>query len=410
MIALPRHLFVSACLLLGTASLQAEGRPNSPWDMEKLSKAPAYEWVDQTSSVRSLTYTGEEFQGKPSQVFAYLATPESVGGVSKPGTKHPGIILIHGGGGTAFKVWAELWAKRGYIALAMDLAGSRPDEADPTKRTRLPQGGPDQGHSAKFDCIRTADLSDDWPYHAVANGILAHSLLLSFPGVDQGRTAVTGISWGGYTTCLVASLDDRFKAAVPIYGCGHLTYNTIWQPDFERLGPEDTKKWVSLYDPATYLGKGRVPMFFVNGTNDKHYRIDSYMKSYDEVKSPKNIRIQVNMPHGHEVGWAPKEIGLYIDNALQFRSETSLPSCSFPEVKDGKVTATVAGGPVKSAVLNYALPGPTMHERQWLTVPATVENGIVSAPAPPADSDMYFFNVTDQRDAMVSSVVMIHKK
>jgi len=29
---------------------------------------------------------------------------------------------------------------------------------------------------------------------------------------------VTGISWGGYLTCIVAGIDDRLKAAVPVYG------------------------------------------------------------------------------------------------------------------------------------------------------------------------------------------------
>ena len=32
-------------------------------------------------------------------------------------------LLVHGGEGTAFREWAELWAKRGYAAIAMDLAG-----------------------------------------------------------------------------------------------------------------------------------------------------------------------------------------------------------------------------------------------------------------------------------------------
>ena len=86
---------------------------------------------------------------------------------------------------------------------------------------RLSNGGPNQGHPEKFDSIG-GDLYDDWPYHALASVMRAHSLLRSFPDVDAERTAVTGISWGGYTTCLVASVDDRFKAAVPVYGCGFL--------------------------------------------------------------------------------------------------------------------------------------------------------------------------------------------
>ena len=53
-----------------------------------------------------------------------------------------------------------------------------------------------------------------WCYHGVANVIRAHSLIRSFPEVDDDRTAITGISWGGFLTCIVSGLDDRFKAAI----------------------------------------------------------------------------------------------------------------------------------------------------------------------------------------------------
>jgi hypothetical protein len=54
-----------------------------------------------------------------------------------------------------------------------------------------------------------------------------------------------------------------------------------------------------------------VPIFFVNGTNDFAYPLDSHMKSHADVQqAAKNVRIEVNMPHGHEAGWAPAEIGV----------------------------------------------------------------------------------------------------
>ena len=73
-------------------------------------------------------------------------------------------------------------------------------------------------------------------------------------------------------------------------------------------------RWVKAYDPGSLLPRCRVPIFFVNGTNDVHYPLDSYMKSFDAVPGEKQMRIQVNMPHGHPPGWAPQEIGLFIDS------------------------------------------------------------------------------------------------
>lgn len=405
-----------AILVACHLSVQAETVKSStaPWDLAKLSVVPAFEWVKSDGPVRSLIYTGESFKGQPSKVFAYYASPATLNGTTPAASqKYPGIVLIHGGGGTAFPQWAELWAKRGYAAIAMDLSGCRSDQLDEKKKpVRMVDGGPDQGHPAKFETIGTEDTSDDWSYHAVASSVLAHSLLRSFPEVDAEHTAVTGISWGGYTTCIVASVDHRFKAAVPVYGCGFLHENSAWLGEFAKLGPEKTKRWVELYDPSSRLPKCRVPIFFVNGTNDFAYWLNSYMKSYDAVTLvPKNIRLEVKMPHGHEVGWKPNEIGWYVDSILGVNGETPLPVCGEPQRNGDKVTATVQSAlTIKRAVLNYAKPGEAINKREWVVVPAEIEKGVITAPAPPADSDMWFFNVTDERGAMVSSVMKIIAK
>lgn len=101
--------------------------------------------------------------------------------------------------------------------------------------------------------------------------IRAHTLLRSLAEVQAERTAVTGISWGGYTTCLVASLDDRFKAAVPVYGCGFLHEGeSVQKRSIDLLG-ERRMDWVRAYDPGSLLPRCRVPLLWVNGTHDIHY-------------------------------------------------------------------------------------------------------------------------------------------
>ena len=68
--------------------------------------------------------------------------------------------------------------------------------------------------------------------------IRAHSLVQSFAEVDAGLTGLTGISWGGYLTCMTVGVDHRFKVAVPVYGCGFLHENSAWLNNFKKLGPE----------------------------------------------------------------------------------------------------------------------------------------------------------------------------
>jgi dienelactone hydrolase len=387
-----------------------------PWNLTKLkSTVPAMKWVDQSHPVHALTYAGEKYLGKDTEVFAFYASPITIG-AAKPGAKFPGVVLIHGGGGTAFAEWAQLWAKRGYAAIAMDLNGSRPPEPeyddkgmaksnahDQKTRTRLPNGGPPHGHAEKFDSIG-GDTSDDWPFHAAASVMRAHSLLRSFAEVDAEHTAVTGISWGGYTTCLVASLDDRFKAAVPVYGCGFLHQGeSVQKPSIDKLG--DRKDlWVKEYDPGSLLPRCHVPILFVNGTNDVHYVLDSYMKSYSVVPGEKHIRIQINMPHGHPPGWAPQEIGLFIDTYC--RAGTPLPEPSAPVIDGDQLKVSVkASTKIKEAKLNYTTDTGLRSKRTWKSVPASTTGFGVSAPKPPADANTWYVEVTDERGAMVSTPV-----
>jgi dienelactone hydrolase len=413
------YRFLPLSLLL--ISSQARAEQVGPWNLDALkSQVPAMHWVKQDAPIQSLTYAGEKYEGHDTEVFAFYASPITLG-LAKPGTKFPGVVCIHGGGGTAFADWVYLWAKRGYAAIAMDLSGSRP--ADPVcdpktgepinyqatakTRTRLPNPGPDQGGAQKFDSIG-GDFSDDWPFHAAASVMRAHSLLRSFPEVDAEHTAVTGISWGGYTTCLVASLDDRFKAAVPVYGCGFLHEGeSVQKPSIDKLG-DRRADWVREYDPGSLLPRCHVPILFVNGTNDVHYVLDSYMKSYNAVPGEKHLRIQVKMPHGHPPGWAPQEIGLFIDSKC--RGGKALPVPGKPTVAGGQVSVPYTSAvPLKEGALHYTTDTGLRSNREWKSMPATIGEDLVITPMPPKEANTWYVSLTDERDAMVTTEVFVEK-
>ena len=410
-----RQLLTFGLLLISVIAAAAEEITPSPklpkttpWDLKKLSEPPAFEWLDDASPVRSLMYAGEAYGGKPTRVFAWYATPAALDGEA-PEKRFPAVVLVHGGGGTAFREWAELWAKRGYAAIAMDLAGHRPMEGkDPhnrTNRTRLPDGGPNQTDAEKFFSIAQPP-SEQWPYHAVASVLKAHSLILSFPEVDPDRTAVTGISWGGYLTSIVAGVDSRFKAAVPVYGCGFLHENSVWLPQFAKMKPEERERWITLWDPSRYLPAVSMPILFMNGTNDAAYPLDSYMKSFDAVPGTKQIRVTINMPHGHPPGWAPQEIGLFIDHYL--RGGEPLPSVGEPKTGKGIVQLSCTSpAKIKEAALHFTTDTTAINKRAWQTKPAKVEGEAITAESPPADATAWFVTVTDERGAIVSSRVVI---
>ena len=232
--------------------------------------------------------------------------------------------------------------------------------------------------------------------------VLAHSLIRTFEGVDPDRTGVIGISWGGYLTCIVAGLDHRFKAALPMYGCGFLRENSAWKaPHFASMSPEWAAKWVKLWDPSSYVGSATMPMFFVNGSNDFAYPLDSYARTYALVRSPKNIRIEVGMAHGHI--FDVKECLMFFDH--QLKGEPALPRVTRMGIDGDKVRAEVES-PKKlvSAELCYTTGGHQDNEkRPWVRTPLTVVGDRVGGDRPPPGATVYFVNVTDERGATVSS-------
>ncbi len=403
-------LIASSALAQDTIQPSPNLPETQPWDLAKLSVAPKFTWIDQESPVRSLTYVGEDYQGHPTSVFAYYATPGSVMGDESLDKDLPAVVLIHGGGGTAFREWAELWAKRGYAAIAMDLAGARPIEGqnphDRRNRNRLPDGGPDQTDKEKFQAIDQA-VTQQWQYHAVANAILAHSLILSFPEVDKQRSAVTGISWGGYLTCIVAGLDTRFDAAVPVYGCGFLLDNSAWLKQFEAMSPEQRQRWKTLWEPSQYLPAVEMPILMVNGTNDFAYPLDSYMKSYHALPADveKQLAITVKMPHGHPPGWAPPVIGRFIDQHL--RNSDPLPKVGPLKPTDENVRLDSLGGKISQAAIHWTSDTQPVNQHEWETRQATLQDDdSILAPKPPEDAKLWFMTVSTADGSTISTEIV----
>jgi len=380
----------SISIVLDARAAEPGDRFTGPWDLAALKQVPPATWGEKSGLVQEVYYEGEPLDGKPTRVFAYYGRPAEGDG------PFPGMVLVHGGGGTAFAEWATLWAERGYAAIAMDLAGCGPG------RKRLADGGPDQGGDQKF-----ADFTDDrlghmWTYHAVAAVIRAHSVVASRAEVDADRIGITGISWGGYLTCLVTGVDDRLQVSVPVYGCGFLDENSAWLPRFEKMGPEKTERWVRYFDPSRYLPGVSCPILFMNGTNDFAYPLDSYRKSYRRVPGRVDVRIEVRMRHSHPAGWAPKEIGLYVDSVLA--GGDPLPRLGPMETADGKATAVITSTvPVASGQLHYTTDSGPWPERAWHSVAARLTDGKVEAELPADRPLVYYLSVADQREAMTST-------
>ena len=387
-----RHVLIILAIFI-CASATAE----IPWNFEALKTAPATYPAPalEAEGVRALFYDGLPWKGKPTRVFAWFGLPEV-----PPGEKVPAMVLAHGGGGTAFDEWVRIWTARGYAAIAMDLEGTLPKEDYPNR--------PQHEHSGPHRLGAFEDLAgppeEQWYYHAVADIILADSLLRSMPEIDSQRIGLTGISWGGILSGTVAGVDDRFQFVIPVYGCGFLDVAPVFTPRWDQLGPEITGRWTTLWDPSTYLPNAKMPMLFVNGANDLHFPLNIHTKSYNLVPGPKALSVRVGAGHSHPDGWRPEEIYAYADSFT--RSAVPLPALSVIEMKGDTANAAIESlSTVENSVLIYTTDVTDWAKAVWQEAPAAIDGQRITAAVPP-DAKAWFFNLTHSKGLVSSSPVM----
>lgn len=299
------RLWLGLMVALVAASLKASVDPATVWNREDLSRTPkTWAWQGPfNGEVRPIWIEGVPFRGRQTRCFAFFGIPAQ----ASPSNPVPGIVLVHGGLGTAYSEWVRQWVRRGYAAVAVDTCGAVPIRGEGVHDwLRSPYGGPDSG--TKLAAV-DEPLSDQWAYHAVAAVVRSHSFLRVQPGVAADRIGVTGISWGGVLTCIVAALDTRFAYAVPVYGCG---FNA--ESGGLVAGKPASAKWAALWDPAVYLPFARCPMLWVDGTNDFAFSLDRVRRSAACAKGEQAFSVHLRMPHGQVEGAAPREILAFADH------------------------------------------------------------------------------------------------
>ena len=67
--------------------------------------------------VHAIFYDALPWNGKPTRAFAWIGLP------AKREGKVPGMVLIHGGGGTAYKEWVQKWNDQGFAAISIAVEG-----------------------------------------------------------------------------------------------------------------------------------------------------------------------------------------------------------------------------------------------------------------------------------------------
>ncbi|MEX1223584.1 MAG: acetylxylan esterase, partial [Pirellulales bacterium] len=397
-----KHFLWIGFALFGAPATAAETAPPAAaapqrvlaWDVEALEATPAMHQTTEcpVEGMQAFFYEGVAYKSKPTHVFAYYAAPQG----EPPEGGWPAVVCAHGGGGTAYAEWVKTWNEHGYAAIAMDLEG------------RLPDGRPHANAGpARIDWFGDRDLPDheQWFYHAAADVVRAHSLLRSFAEINPAKIGLTGISWGGTIAAAVAGVDARFAFVIPVYGCGfiHESDNpglSQWFPPTHMTAVQ-FRDYQTKWDPSVHLPYAKMPMHWMNGTNDGTFSMEIFQRSASLPAGPTSKSIRIRWLHGHAPGWRQKEIYAFADSVIG----DGVPLLKLHQPTFDPATRTVTcqvKGKLVSNSLNFTTADGPWKTRWWDSLVCEVTPDGLTAQLP-ADAKYFFFNARDERGCLSST-------
>jgi len=286
----------------------------------------------------------------------------------------------------------QKWNDHGFAAISIAVEGQT-DEAQPgaERGVRWKQhawpGPVRKGIYVDSD----ESLAEQWMYHAVADTVLANSLLRSLPEVDVKKMGIAGISWGGVITSTVIGIDRRFAFAIPIYGCGHLfDADNQWG---RALG--DNTVYREVWDPMVRIKNARMPVLWLSWPGDEHFPLDCQSACYRAARGPRMVVLLPGMRHSHPAGWNPPDSYVFAESIVR-NGKPWLRQTSCRE-KNGAVRVEfVSTKPVDRAVLISTTDTGFTGGRKWIETSATLltRGGrvLVTATLPP-HTRAWFVNV-----------------
>ena len=345
--------------------------------------------------IKAIYYNSVNYEGNPTKVFAYIGYPAG----ASPTNKVPAVILIHGGGGTAFPQWVQQWTSRGYAAIAIDTEGHIPVQPCSYSVTTHDEAGP--ARTGDFDDM-SKPLADQWMYQACSAAIKADSLLHADANIDSSKIGICGISWGGIVTSIVISQDTRLAFGVPIYGCGYMQNSEGYFSNVFQNNPTATKLW----EPSNWLSKTTIPVLWVDDASDGFFSINSTAKSNDAVVGS-NMTVLPFLTHGHEQGWGVQESYAFADSVCK-SAPGLIKITKQPTSEDRSVNISVPSGTsAASAQLVYSTTAYTFDanntcQADWKVSDLAISGDTVNVSLP-SGTQAFYVNIIDSRGNTTSS-------
>lgn len=256
-------------------------------------------------------YTDDQGNTVTSQIFSLYKYPEKP--MITASGKTPAMVLVHGGGGTAFSQWVEKWNDAGFAAIAIAVEGQtdvRVESSDNARKNNTSQWSKHMNSGPSRQNIYAdfrKPITQQWMFHAVSATIRAKHYLASQPNIDSQHIGLTGISWGGVITSTVMGFDGDFDFSIPIYGCGFLD---SMQNQYKKA-LVDNPIYKNVWEPGIRIKNYKRPSLWLTWLKDKHFALDAQASTYTQLTSEYSVSIKPGIRHGHIAGWRQPESYLF---------------------------------------------------------------------------------------------------
>ena len=341
-------------------------------------------------------------------IYAIMAYPQAAG-------VYPGILMYHGGGGTAEGLVNNLktYAALGYVTMALDepgiasIANSSPYSTGPWKSV-IPGEGP------KLNVV--GGVQNSTLYDAIIGSIEAFNLLSAQPNVDAQKMAVTGSSWGGYLTTFTAGvLGSRVKAAYSTWGCGFYETGSFWSELIAQMPSHYKSDWLTYLDAGRRTKDITAPYFIEQATNDTYFWPEAVSATLNAITGTKNHVTMANLNHttlSSSAAMKQRYMNYYLKGVGSPFGTIHITSSDMQLDGSLKININVnlpAGASLSSVQLYYSVPTLTWQTRNWIELQATLVNGMnyqTTLPASLVNQGVdYYTNMIDTRQVQTSSAM-----
>lgn len=311
-------IFAVTALTLANAQANYNDALDKVLALQTLTEAPAVTHKSgqplsiAAGELKPIFFDALPYQGNKTKVYAWLGLPKG----ASVSNKVPAMVLVHGGGGTAWKEWVEKWNARGFAAISIATEGQTDDmlsEKEKAGRWRWQaHNWPGPRRPGIYNDTDKKPLTEQWMYHAVADTVLAHSLLRSLPQIDTTKIGLMGVSWGGVITSTVIGIDQRFAFAIPVYGCGDLSEAD--NKYGKALG--NNKFYKNVWDPILRLHRAELPTLWLSWPGDQHFPLDKQASSYHRVTGKHMVSLIPNLGHSQKAAMKPEDSYAFAESVV----------------------------------------------------------------------------------------------